>query len=127
MDSVHASRLVARTCAPSFCLISGLSWLLSRGRLDESVTSGHDCRLLVLQYNDKSLYQKIDLTGKKVQTIFLETIINKGCKELSLSGAQLEGSEFNLIEKSELRCLDLDFCSASVTNLEILTSSCVKL
>ena len=77
--------------------------------------------------HDKSLYQKIDLTGKKVQTRFLETIINKGCKELSLSGAQLEGSEFNLIEKSELRCLNLDFCAASVTNWEILTSSCVKL
>ena len=77
--------------------------------------------------HDKSLYQKIDLAGKKVQTIFLETIVNKGCKDLTLSGAQLEGSEFNLIEKSELRCLNLDFCASSVTNWEILTGSCVKL
>ena len=54
--------------------------------------------------HDKSLYQKINLDGKKVRTTFLEKIImHKGCKDLSLSGAQLVGSDFNLNEKSELR------------------------
>ena len=79
--------------------------------------------------HDKSLYQKINLDGKKVRTTFLEKIImHKGCKDLSLSGAQLVGSDFNLNEKSQLTCLNLDFCAAyRVTNLEILTGSCVKL
>ena len=101
--------------------------VLSHLKVKDLLYCGQVSKRIRAVSHDKSLYQKIDLAGKKVQTIFLETIINKGCKELSLSGAQLEGSEFNLIEKSELRCLNLDFCAASVTNLEILTGSCVKL
>ena len=62
-----------------------------------------------------------------MRTTFLETIINKGCKDLSLSGAQLEGSDFNLKRTSQLRSLNLDFCDASVRNLEILTGSCIIL
>ena len=77
--------------------------------------------------HDKSLYQKINLNGKKVQTRFLERIINKGCKDLNLSRAQLEGSEFNLNEMSELRCLNLDFCVASIKDMKVLTDSCVNL
>ena len=54
--------------------------------------------------HDKSLYQKINLDGKKVWTTFLEKIIiYKGCKDLSLSGAQLVGSDFNLKRTSQLR------------------------
>ena len=51
---------------------------------------------------DETLYQKIDLNGKKVQTRFLEKIINKGCKDLNLIGALLKGSDFNLSKKSQL-------------------------
>ena len=78
--------------------------------------------------HDKSLYQKINLDGKKVRTTFLEKIIiYKGCKDLSLSRAQLVGSDFNLKRTSQLRSLNLDFCNTSVRNLEILTDSCTTL
>ena len=101
--------------------------VLTHLKVKDLLSCGQASKRIRAVSHDKSLYQKIDLAGKKVQTIFLETIINKGCKELSLSGAQLEGSEFNLNEKSQLRCLNLDFCDASVTNLEILTGSCLKI
>ena len=89
--------------------------------------------------HDKSLYQKINLNGKKVQTRFLERIINKGCKHLNLSGAQLEGSYLLytqsrlfdsyllLNRKSQLISLNLDFCAASKEDMGVLTNSCVKL
>ena len=76
--------------------------------------------------HDKSLYQKINLDGKKVRTTFLEKIIiHKGCKYLSLRRAQLVGSDFNLKRTSQLRSLNLDFCNTSVRNLEIWTNSCI--
>ena len=77
--------------------------------------------------HDKSLYQKMNLKEKKVRIRFLERIINKGCKDINLSRTRLEGSDFNLNEKSQLRCLNLDFVAASLKDLEILTDSCVKL
>ena len=77
--------------------------------------------------HDESLYQKIDLSGKKVWERFLERIINKGCKDLSLNGVWLLGSNFNLNEKSKLRCLNLDFIAGAVTDFEILIDSCILL
>ena len=102
--------------------------VLSHLKVKDLLYCGQVSKRIRAVSHDKSLYQKIDLSGKKVRTIFLETIINKGCKDLTLSGAQLEGSDLNLNEKSQLRCLNLDFCAADcVTILEILTDSCVKL
>ena len=77
--------------------------------------------------HDKSLYQKINLNGKRVQTRFLERIITKGCKDLNLSGAQLESSYLLLNRKSQLICLNLDSCAASIADMWVLTNSCVKL
>ena len=81
--------------------------------------------------HDESLYQKIDLSGKKVWDRFLERIMNKGCKDLSLNGVWLLGSKFNLNEKSKLRCLNLDWIGFgfgfAVTDFEILIDSCISL
>ena len=102
--------------------------VLSHLKVKDLLNCGQLSKRIRAVSHDKSLYQKINLDGKKVQTRFLEKIIiNKGCKDLSLSEAQLEGSDFNLKKTSKIRCLNLDSCVASVKNLEILTGSCVKL
>ena len=108
---------------PNEIILKVLSYL----KVKELLCFGQTSKQIRAASIDETLYQKIDLNGKKVHTRFLERIINKGCKDLSLSGAQLVGSDFNLKRTSQLRCLNLDFCNASLRNLEILTGSCITL
>ena len=108
---------------PNEIILKVLSYLKVR----ELLCCGQTSKRIRAVSHDETLYQKIDLNGKKVQARFLERIINKGCKDLNLIGALLKGSDFNLSKKSQLKFLNLDFCAASVKDMEILTASCVQL
>ena len=108
---------------PNEIILKVLSYL----KVKELVCCGQTSKRIRAVSNYETLYQKIDLSGKKVQARFLERIINKGCKDLNLIGALLKGSDFNLSKKSELKILDFNFCAGSKKDMEILTDSCVQL
>ena len=108
---------------PDEIILKVLSYML----LKDLLCCGQISKQVRAVSHDKSLYQKIDLSGKKVWNRFLERIINKGCKDLSLNGVWLLGYNFNLNEKSKLRCLNLDFIAGAVTDFEMLIDSCISL
>ena len=60
---------------------------------------------------DDSMWQKINLYGKKVPVEFVEQIFALGTKYLSLQETKLYGF-FELPKKSELKYLNLSHCSA---------------
>ena len=70
--------------------------------------------------NDKSLFQTVNLSGKYVKTDLIEIVLNKGCKSLNLSDSFIWGIKLNLIQKSQLRKLDLSNCCVSCIVLEEL-------
>ena len=73
---------------------------------------------------DDSLWQKVNLCRKTVPCEFLRTILQNGCKYLSLYDAKLEG-RLDIKERSKLRYLDLSFCkNVSKVYKELLTSCC---
>ena len=79
-------------------------------------------RVRVICY-EKSLWQKINLSKKRVQTEFLQKVIDYGCKCLSLNEAKIIGT-LRLENESQLNHLDLSGCRAenqSVFN-ELLNS-----
>lgn len=77
--------------------------------------------------HDRSLWQKVNLSGKKVPSDILRLVLNKGCKFLNLKKAFVHGSNdyFNL--PSNLKSLDLSSCKATVDILEELLLSCHSL
>ena len=70
--------------------------------------------------NDKSLFQIVNLSGKHVKTGLIEIVLNNGCKSLNLSDSFIWGIKLNLIQKSQLRKLDLSNCCVSCIVLEEL-------
>ena len=75
---------------------------------------------------DFSLWQRVSFWRKKVTTSFLQEVINRGCKFLSLHNAELEGS-LNFSNNSELITLDISDCKANEGVLEELVGSCHSL
>ena len=73
-----------------------------------------------------SLWQNVDLFEKKVSTDFVKMILSNGCKYLSLTYCILVGN-LSLKEPSNLRGLDLTYCSASIDVGEELLASCNSL
>lgn len=73
-----------------------------------------------------SLWQIVDLYEKKVSTDFVKMILSSGCKYLSLTYCILVG-KLSLKEPSNLRGLDLTYCSASIDVGEELLASCNSL
>ena len=67
-------------------------------------------RVRVICY-EKSLWQKINLSKKRVQTEFLQKVIDYGCKCLSLNEAKIIGT-LRLENESQLNHLDLSGCRA---------------
>ena len=59
--------------------------------------------------NDNSLFQTVNFSGKYVKTDLLASVLNKGCKSLNLTDSSIWGN-YSLIQKSELRKLDLSNC-----------------
>ena len=74
--------------------------------------------------NDKSLFQTVNLSGKYVKTDLIEIVLNKGCKSLNLSDSFIWGNDLNLVQKSQLRKLDLSNCCVLCSDLEELFESC---
>ena len=80
-------------------------------------------RIKVICYDD-SLWQKINLSKKRVPTEFLQKVIDCGCKWLNLNQAELIGT-LRIENESQLHHLDLSGCAAeSLTVFEELLNSC---
>ena len=72
---------------------------------------------------DNSLWQKINLSKKKVTTEFLQKVIDSGCKCLNLNEAKIVAT-LRLKNDSQLTDLDLSGCSAFSHVFEELLGSC---
>lgn len=72
---------------------------------------------------DESLWQKINLCHKVIPTDFLEMVLNNGCKYLNLEYSGFFGS-LSMKRPSQLKYLDLSFCTADEKSLEELLASC---
>ena len=80
-------------------------------------------RIRVICY-DESLWQKINLSKKRVPTEFLQKVIDYGCKWLNLNQTKLVGT-LRLENESQLHHLDLSGCTAeSLSVFEELLNSC---
>ena len=80
-------------------------------------------RFKVISY-EKSLWQKINLSKKRVPTEFLQKVIDYGCKWLNLNQTELIGT-LRLENESQLHHLDLSGCLAeSLSVYEELLNSC---
>ena len=76
--------------------------------------------------HDNSLWQKVSLSWKIVNAEFLELILNKGCKSLSLSHIIIHGS-LHLHQRSQLRILDLTELVENGEVLKVILASCYSL
>ena len=56
---------------------------------------------------DKSLWQKVNMSGEDIPTKVLQQIIESGCRYLSLCDSKLFGDNFRLEQPSNLIYLDL--------------------
>ena len=79
-------------------------------------------RIRIICYDD-SLWQKINLSKKRVPTEFLQKVIGYGCKSLNLNEAKIVGT-LRLENESQLTDLDLSGCSATSIVFEELLRSC---
>ena len=93
--------------------------------------------------NEDKVWQKVNLFNKKVPTEFLENILAKNCKYLSLNEAKIglggrtengEACSSKTVRKlviqggrSQLVYLDLSWLSCSTEDIEALLSSCYSL
>ena len=78
--------------------------------------------------NDNSLFQTVNLSNKYLKSDLLGTVLDKGCKSLDLSDSFIWGNYLNLIQKSQLRKLDLSNCQEiGCSVLEDLFASCQSL
>ena len=83
-------------------------------------------RIRVICY-DKSLWQRINLSKKRIPTEFLQKVIVHNCEFLSLNEAKIVGN-LRLENKSQLTYLDLSGCTAeSQSVFEELLKSCHSL
>ena len=62
--------------------------------------------------HDKSLWQKVNLSWKKVSAEFINFILNNGCNHLDLSNTDLKGS-LNIKRLFQLKYLNLRCCKAA--------------
>ena len=104
---------------PNELLLKIFSFLEITNLLNCSQTSK---RIRVICYDD-SLWQKINLSKKKVTTEFLQKVIGYGCKSLNLNEAKIVGT-LSLENESPFTDLDLSACSATSHILEELLRSC---
>ena len=90
--------------------------------LDLIKCSNTSKRIRSICYDD-SLWQKIDLSKKKVTTGLIQKVIDSGCKRLNLYKAKIVAT-LRLKNYSQLTDLDLSGCSASSHVFEELLGSC---
>ena len=101
--------------------------LLSYSEPKDLISSGQVSKRLRKISRDNSLWQRVSLAWKIVKTEFLELILNRGCKNLSLStGIEILGS-LCLHKKSQLRILDLSGLAENSEVLKVILASCYSL
>ena len=104
---------------PNEILLKVLSFLEIVDLIKCSLTSK---RIRDICYDD-SLWQKIDLSKKKVTTDLIQKVIDSGCKYLNLNEAKIVAT-IRLKNESQLTDLDLSGCSAFSHVFEELLGSC---
>ena len=104
---------------PNELLLKILSFLEIADLIKCSLTSK---RIRFICYDD-SLWQKIDLSKKKVTTDLIQKVIDNGCKYLNLNEAKIVAT-IRLKNESQLTDLDLSGCSAFSHVFEELLGSC---
>ena len=100
--------------------------VLSCSEPKDLISSGQVSKRLRKISHDNSLWQKVSLAWKIVKTEFLELILNKGCKSLSLFGVTILGS-LRLRQKSQLRILDWSESLENSGYLKVILASCYSL
>ena len=90
------------------------------------IRSGHVSQRLRAISSDESLWQKMNLFEKNVPTSFLQFVLERGCKYLSLHSTKLNGS-LNLTKPTKLEYLNIKSCLAEDKILEKLLFSCRSL
>ena len=90
------------------------------------IRSGHVSQRLRAISSDESLWQKMNLFEKNVPTSFLQFVLKRGCKYLSLHSTKLNGS-LNLTKPTKLEYLNIKSCLAGDRTLEKLLFSCGSL
>ena len=76
---------------------------------------------------DKSLWQKINLSWKKIPSFFVQFVLDKDCKSLILHGSAVMGRGLKLTKNSQLRHLDLRQCKINAKAMSDLLFSCHNL
>ena len=89
----------------------------------DRIRSGHVSQRLRAISSDESLWQKMNLSEKNVPTSFLQFVLERGCKYLSLHSTKLNGS-LNLTKPTKLEYLNIKSCLAEDRTLEKLLFSC---
>ena len=74
---------------------------------EDIIRSGHVSQRLRAISRDESLWQKVNLFLKIVPTSFLQFVLERGCKFLSLQQTSLKGT-LNLTKPTKLRYLNLN-------------------
>ena len=88
------------------------------------IRSGHLSQRLRAISSDESLWQKMNLFKKIVPTSFLQFVLERGCKFLSLHKTCIYGT-LNLTKPTKLRYLDLNSCIADAHGaLDKLLAAC---
>ena len=100
--------------------------LLSYLDTADLIRSGHVSQRLQAISSDESLWQKINLFKKNVPTSFLQFVLERGCKYLSLHSTKLNGS-LNLTKPTKLEYLNIKSCLAGDGTLEKLLLACQSL
>ena len=100
--------------------------LLSYLDTADLIRSGHLSKRLRAISSDESLWQKMNLFEKNVPTSFLQFVLERGCKYLSLHSTKLNGS-LNLTKPTKLEYLNIKSCLAEDRTLEKLLFSCESL
>ena len=76
---------------------------------------------------DQSLWQKINLSWKKIPISFVQFVLDKNCKSLILHGSTVMGRGLKLTKNSQLRHLDLRQCKINAKAMSDLLFSCHNL
>ena len=100
--------------------------LLSYLDTADLIRIGHMCQRLRAISSDESLWQKMNLFKRIVPTSFLQFVLERGCKYLSLHFTKLNGS-LNLTKPTKLKYLNINSCLAEHGSLGKLLASCHSL
>ena len=88
------------------------------------IRCGHLSKRLRAISSDESLWQKMNLFKKIVPTSFLQFVLERGCKFLSLHKTCVHGT-LNLTKPTKLKYLDLNSCIADAHGaIEKLLDTC---